>query len=251
MDYVQVTYLSRHGEKTKKLSSDAKELYLAYKDIISIDLSPVAACWKLHEVHLNGNKLSQIDLSPLSNCARLNILRLEYNRLHTLDLRPLASCAYLREIDLSNNPLRLIYVPEEHRARGAILGLVSMSASTEVVTEPISSRVSITDTVRTRVLGVLRSVSKISMSDLTEYSDLSVEDTRELVFTLVGSGLVEGMFDPSEDTFVSASAVMAAKKLRSDGLTTARCAYCGFSLSDAPEFGEEVVCPSCGTINVG
>ncbi len=243
--------MTRRGEKTKMLSPDARELYLAYKDITSVDLSPIAACWKLHEVHLNGNRLSEIDLFPLSYCVRLNILRLEYNRFRTLDPRPLASCAFLREIDVSNNPLRLVHVPEEHRARGAIFGLVSMSASTEVVTEPVSSSVSITDTVRTRVLGVLRSMLKISMSDLTKYSCLSVEDTRELVFTLVGSGLVEGMFDPSEDTFVSASAIMAARKLRSDGLTTARCAYCGFSLPDAPEVGEEVVCPSCGTIKLG
>ena len=102
-----------------------------------------------------------------------------------------------------------------------------------------------------RVLGVLKSFQSITMTDLVNYSSLSVEETRNLVFELIADDLVAGRFDSESDSFVSATAASASKQIRSDGTTLARCMFCGKALGRALRAGDEVPCPSCGMINVG
>lgn len=102
-----------------------------------------------------------------------------------------------------------------------------------------------------RVLGVLKSFQSITMTDLMNYSGLSVEESRNLVFELIADDLVAGRFDSESDSFVSATAASASKQIRSDRTILARCMFCGKALGRALRAGDEVPCPSCGMINVG
>jgi hypothetical protein len=102
-----------------------------------------------------------------------------------------------------------------------------------------------------KALGVLKSFPRISMSDLAGYSGLSPDRARELVFEFVGEGRIEGRFDPEKDEFICVDAVVADKRMKSNGSALARCAYCGKPLPKALNAGEELTCPSCGMINIG
>ena len=107
------------------------------------------------------------------------------------------------------------------------------------------------DNVRKRVLGVLKSFPRISISDLAKYSGESEDATRDMLFEMIGDNLVSGRFDPAADEFISAHAASASRAIKSTDPTLAKCMYCGKSLERALISGDEVACPSCGMVNVG
>ncbi|MHA2426397.1 MAG: hypothetical protein ACXAEF_16530 [Candidatus Thorarchaeota archaeon] len=106
-------------------------------------------------------------------------------------------------------------------------------------------------TSKTSVLGVLKSVPRISMEKLSEYSEMSVDDTRDLVFVLVGQDEVEGRYDPDTDDFISLSAAQTAKELRSDGPQIQRCQHCGSPLPRVLVTGDRYTCQNCGMVIEG
>jgi len=237
--------------RRKDVNPDDKSIMLRNKGIVEIDLSPCSQLSKLTELHLSFNSLIKIDLTPLSNCSLLKTLRLDGNMLLSIDLTPLASCKILKTLDLSQNPLQTIYIPDDESSY-TLKGLVrKYKVSGSFRTGPPPKKSDTRSPIGKKALGVLKSFGSISMEDLTKYTGLTVEENRELVFELVGEGLVRGKFDPSSDTFVSADAADAGKSLRSEGLILAKCAYCGTPLPKGLTPGEELRCPSCGIINIG
>ncbi|MFW9788060.1 MAG: hypothetical protein ACFFE1_10320 [Candidatus Thorarchaeota archaeon] len=102
-----------------------------------------------------------------------------------------------------------------------------------------------------RVLGVLKSFQTVSMEELTSYSSLGINETRNIVFELIAEDKVTGRFDSKSDSFISASAASASREIRSDQQSIARCMYCGNPLEKALKSGDEVKCPSCEIINIG
>jgi ribosomal protein S25 len=102
-----------------------------------------------------------------------------------------------------------------------------------------------------RILGVLKSFQTVSMKELTSYSSLDLDVTRNIVFELIAEDQVTGRFDSKSDSFISASAASASRDIRSDQQSIARCMYCGNPLEKALKSGDEVKCPSCEMINVG
>jgi hypothetical protein len=104
---------------------------------------------------------------------------------------------------------------------------------------------------RKRVLGVLRSFPRISITDLSKYSGLSLDASRDLLFEMLGDNLISGRFDAAADEFISAPAATASRVIKSNSLSLARCQFCGKSLAKVPISGEEVTCSSCGMLNVG
>jgi len=107
------------------------------------------------------------------------------------------------------------------------------------------------DRTRKRILGVLKSFQSISMSDLTKHSNLSEDETRNIVFEMIAEDMVSGRFDSSTDSFISASAASASREIRSEQQSIAQCMYCGKPLEKALKSGDEIPCPSCGIINIG
>ena len=107
------------------------------------------------------------------------------------------------------------------------------------------------DSTRKRVLGVVKSFPRISISELAKYSGESIDSTRNMLFELIGDNLVSGRFDPVEDEFISAEAAAASREIKSESPSLARCMYCGKSLGRALISGEEFRCPSCSMVNVG
>jgi hypothetical protein len=102
-----------------------------------------------------------------------------------------------------------------------------------------------------RVLGILKSFPRITISKLSEYCGLSESDARNLMFELIGDDLVSGRFNPETDEFISTHAAVASKKIRSDSQSVAKCMHCGKPLPQALKSGDELTCPSCGMVNVG
>ena len=105
--------------------------------------------------------------------------------------------------------------------------------------------------VQKRVLGVLKSFPRISISDLSKYSGESEDTTRDMLFEMIGDNLVSGRFDIATDEFISAHAAIASREIKADAPSLARCMYCGKSLERALISGDEIACPSCGMVNVG
>ncbi|MFW9863637.1 MAG: leucine-rich repeat domain-containing protein [Candidatus Thorarchaeota archaeon] len=92
------------------LASNAtlRTFMLTEKDLQSIDLSPLSTCKNLEWVALYGNHLQNIDLSPLHKCKNLRKLDLGRNRFKEIDLTPLKSKKKLDEVDLKGNSLKNI-----------------------------------------------------------------------------------------------------------------------------------------------
>lgn len=80
------------------------DVHLMERDIVSIDLSPLAACTDLHSLDLSDNRLSSLDLRPLSS-SPIESLTLYENELREIDLSPLASCQQLRDLWIFDNQL--------------------------------------------------------------------------------------------------------------------------------------------------
>ncbi|MFW9803835.1 MAG: leucine-rich repeat domain-containing protein [Candidatus Thorarchaeota archaeon] len=89
-------------------NSRLKSFTLTFNALQSIDLSPLSTCKGLESVSLYRNQLKRIDLSPLSKCKNLSELRLDSNQLKKIDLSPLGSNKNLEILNLSENHLKKI-----------------------------------------------------------------------------------------------------------------------------------------------
>ncbi len=257
-----------------------RKLKLYSNELQTLDLTPLRTCHTLRELVLHRNHMQNIDLSPLEKCPELTRLDLSNNRLTQLNLAPLANHTALSKIVLTSNPLPEIdvtplfsggvlrdlevssrtrlkaerrYAGHKRGALGRLKNRITWIEKSEaqVAAAPRFTAPVVNGGVRMRVLGVLKSVPRINMVDLTKYSEISEEDTRELVFDLVGAGEVSGRFNPSTDEFVSADAAEVSRQLRSNGTHVAKCQHCGTPLQKLLASGEEFLCPSCGTLNIG
>ncbi|TFG06538.1 leucine-rich repeat domain-containing protein [Candidatus Thorarchaeota archaeon] len=83
------------------------DVHLMERDIVEVDLFPLADCADLHSVDLSGNKLRAINLEPLSN-SPIESLTLYENKLREIDLSPLASCQQLKDLWIFDNMLEHI-----------------------------------------------------------------------------------------------------------------------------------------------
>lgn len=119
------------------------------------------------------------------------------------------------------------------------------------VPEEPASEIIVPEKTLKRILGVLKSFQTVSMEELTSYSGLDIDVTRNVVFELIADDQVSGRFNSKTDSFVSVSAASASREIRSDHQSVARCMYCGNPLEKALKSGDEVKCPSCGIINIG
>ncbi len=232
------------------------ELVLHRNNLQEIDLSPLEKCPGLIRLDLSSNRLTQLNLAPLANHTALTKIVLTSNPLPEIDITPLFSCGVLRDFEVSSRTKLKAERRYGGHKRGALGRLKKRITWIEKSEAPVAaaSQVAapiVNGGVRTRVLGVLKSVPRINMANLTKYSEISEEDTRELVFDLVGAGEVSGRFNPSTDEFVSADAAEVSRKLKSNGTHVARCQHCGTPLQKLLASGEEFLCPSCGTLNIG
>jgi hypothetical protein len=137
------------------------------------------------------------------------------------------------------------------RYKKRILWIDRQSAQQMAQTHQATVVASVSGDIKATVLGVLKSVPRISMEKLSGYSEMSVDDTRDLVFVLVGKGEVQGRYDPDTDDFISLSAAQTAKSLRSDGPTVQKCQHCGSPLPRILATSERFTCQSCGMVNEG
>lgn len=255
--------------------------FLIYGNAIQeLDLTPLSRCNLLRTLVLRDNRHRTLDLSPLREHVELQRLDFRKNQLQELNVDPLANHRMLEKFTIDGNPIIEIDVSALITCRGLReVGLdrhMKLKADRSLmgtVRGPLSSykrRIiwidrqatpgqqaapqhvsTVAPAARNTVLGLLKSVPRISMDKLAEYTDLDADSSRELVFVLVGKGEVEGRYDPENDEFISLSAVQTAKELRSDGPTVHQCQYCGKPLPRALTTGERYVCESCGQINEG
>ena len=233
-----------------------RELVLHRNHLQNIDLSPLEKCPELMRLDLSNNRLTQLNLAPLANHTALSKIVLTGNPLPEIDVTPLFSCSVLRDLEVSSRTRLKAERRYGGHKRGALGRLKKRITWIEKSEAPVAAAPQFTAPVvnggvRMRILGVLKSVPRINMADLTKYSEISEEDTRELVFDLVGAGKVSGRFNPSTDEFVSADAAEVSRQLRSNGTHVAKCQHCGTPLQKLLASGEEFLCPSCGTLNIG
>ncbi len=233
-----------------------RELVLRRNHLQEIDLSPLEKCPELTRLDLSSNRLTQLNLAPLANHIALSKIVLTNNPLPEIDVTPLYSCGILRDLEVSSRTrlkAERRYAGYKRGALGRLKKRITWieKSETPVAAAPQFTAPVVNGGVRMRVLGVLKSVPRINIANLTKYSEISEEDTRELVFDLVGAGEVSGRFNPSTDEFVSADAAEVSRKLKSNGIHVARCQHCGTPLQKLLASGEEFVCPSCGTLNIG
>jgi hypothetical protein len=261
-------------------------LLLNENELTAVDLSPLTACRELTVLALKKNRLQGVDLSPLKDLTRLEAIDLKENMLIRLDLSPLKNHAVLQKIFLAGNPLTELDVSALLTCRGLkeveIGRHVRLKADMALVGSPLAvmqqykKQIAWIDThiletqaatvaaaqshikalsqdtqdiMRKKVLGVLKSQTRISMDRLMPYSALAIDETRELVFELVGSGAVTGRFDPDTDEFISLNAVQAATLMRSEGPIIQQCQHCGKPFPKALMPGESYTCESCGQVN--
>jgi hypothetical protein len=98
---------------------------------------------------------------------------------------------------------------------------------------------------RRRLIGVLHSITaRISTKDLTKYSRLPLDETRDLVFELIEEKTVEVSYDPDRDEWISRSAVIGPAH-------TQKCTHCGTTFDRILISGESYRCPNCGRISKG
>jgi len=233
-----------------------RELVLHRNHLQNIDLSPLEKCPELTRLDLSSNRLTQLNLAPLANHIVLSKIVLTSNPLPEIDVTPLYSCGVLRDLEVSSRTRLKAERRYSGYRRGALGRLTKKitwieKSESQVAAAPQFTAPVVNGGVRMRVLGVLKSVPRINMVDLTKYSEISEEDTRELVFALVGAGEVSGRFNPSTDEFVSADAAEVSRQLRSNGTHVAKCQHCGKPLQKLLASGEEFLCPSCGSLNIG
>jgi hypothetical protein len=252
--------------------------FLIYdNEIENLDLTPLSRCNLLRSLVLRRNKMRQLDLSPLSGQMEIQRIDLRGNQLQTLNVDPLANHQMLEKFQTDGNPLleldisalitcrklsdvsidRYVKIKASRNLMNALKGPLSkyrkniiwIDRGTGVADASRPQKVS--ESAVEVALGVLKSVPRISMQELTGYTGMSPDDTRELVFALVGKGDVAGRFEPGTDEFISLEAVQTAQALKSTGPEVQRCSYCGSPLPRALTTGERFTCPACGQVNEG
>jgi hypothetical protein len=261
-------------------------LLLNDNEISAVDLSPLTACPQLTVLALKKNRLQSVDLSPLKDLTRLEVIDLKDNMLTRLDLSSIKNHMSLQKVFLAGNPLteldvsalltcrslkeveigRHVRLKADKTLMGSSVAAMQQykkqiawidAHALETQAATIASAQShiralsqdTQDSMRRKVLGVLKSQTRISMDRLTPYSGLPIDDTRELVFELVGSGAVTGRFDPETDEFISLNAVQAATLMRSEGPIIQLCQHCGKPFPRVLMPGESYTCESCGQFN--
>ncbi|MFW9848475.1 MAG: hypothetical protein ACFFF4_05000 [Candidatus Thorarchaeota archaeon] len=259
-----------------------RDFHMYGNEISDLELSPLNRCSLLRSLVLRGNRLGTLDLSPLKEHLELERVDLRKNHLQSLNVDALANHLKLEKFTLEDNPLLELDISALITCRG--LKEVSLDRHTKLkadrrlmaaVRGPLrryKNRIiwidreaaqqmaqahqtavaaTVNDGIKDTTLGVLKSVPRISMEKLSGYTNMSVDETRELVFVLVGQGDVEGRYDPDSDDFISLSAVQTVKELRSDGPIMQRCQHCGSPLPRVLVTGERFTCQSCGSVNSG
>ena len=142
----------------------------------------------------------------------------------------------------------MIIVPEKKYSK---ITVSKKTASKIAVPEKPAPEIVVPEKTLKRILGVLKSFQTVSMKELTAYSNLDIDVTRNIVFEMIADDQVSGRFNSKTDSFVSVSAASASREIRSDHQSIAKCMYCGKPLEKALKSGDEVKCPSCGIINIG
>lgn len=275
---VNLTRIRACGRLTRLLLND--------NELTAVDLSPLAACPLLTVLALKKNRLQAVDLSPLKDLTHLEAIDLKENMLTRLDLSPIKNHAVLQKIFLAGNPLTELDISalltcrslkeveigrhvrlkadmalvgssvaamQQYKKQIAWIDTRTLETQAATVTAAQSHIKALSqdtrDSMRRKVLGVLKSQTRIGMDRLTPYSGLPIDETRELVFELVGSGAVTGRFDPDTDEFISLDAVQAAALMRSEGPVIQQCQHCGKPFPKALMPGESYTCESCGQVN--
>ncbi len=258
-----------------------RDLLFYGNDIVQLDLAPLVGCTMLQTLVLRENRLQEIDLSPLSEHIQLVRIDLRKNQLQSLSVDPLANKRMLEKFTVDGNPLIEIDISALITCRK--LKEVDIARHTKVKADrsllntlrgPLRSykhriiwidrqttqgqqqqvpqhTVSVSSIARTTVLGLLKSVPRISMGSLSQHSGMTPDEARELVFVLVGKGEVAGRYDPDSDEFISLVAAQTARELISDGPTIHLCQFCNSPLPRALSAGDRIVCESCGQVNEG
>lgn len=254
-----------------------RDFLLYDNDIAELDLTPLGGCNLLRSLVLRRNRLRKLDLGPLSGHREIQRIDLRENQLRTLDLGPLAEHHMLERFQTEGNPLLQLDISALITCRKLkdvkIDNYVKIKASRNLMdalrgplskykkkihwidreaaeSQPAEAR-EVPESVSEVTLGVLKSVPRITMQDLTGYTGMSLDDTRELVFALVGKGEAAGRYEPNSDEFISLDAVQTAEALKSDRPEVQRCYYCGSPLPRLLEKGEQIKCASCGHVNQG
>jgi Leucine rich repeat len=275
---VNLTSVRACGRLTRLLLND--------NELTVVDLSPLTACPQLTVLALKKNRLQGLDLCPLKDLTRLEALDLKENMLTRLDLSPIKKHMSLQKVFLAGNPLTELDVSALLTCRSLkevdigrhvrLKADMTLAGSSVAVMQQYKKQITwvdartletqaatvtaaqshikalsqdIQDSMRKRVLGVLKSQTRICMEKLAPYSGLPVDETRELVFEFVGSGAVTGRFDPDTDEFISLDAVQAASLMRSEGPVIQKCRYCGKPFPKTIMPGESYTCESCGQVN--
>jgi hypothetical protein len=259
-----------------------RDLLLYGNELSELDLSPLAGCTMLETLVLRENRLVGLDLSPLVEHIQLDRIDLRKNQLQSLNVDPLANHLKFEKFTLEGNPILELDVSALITCRGLkeftvnrhtklkadkslmaairgpirkykkrIIWIDRQAAQQMAQTHQTAVAATVNEGVKSTLLGVLKSVPRISMEKLAGYTQMSVDDTRDLVFVLVGKGDVEGRYDPDTDDFISLSAAQTAKELRSDGLKMQRCQHCASPLPRVLVTGDRLTCENCGMVNEG
>ncbi len=252
--------------------------FLIYdNEIANLDLTPLGGCNLLRTLVVRRNKIRELDLSPLSGHMEIQRIDLRGNQLQSLNVDPLANHQMLEKFQTDGNPLleldvsalitcrklsdvsidRYVKIKASRNLMNAIKGPLSKYKKHIIWIErgvgvaDASRPQKVSESATEVTLGVLKSVPRISMQELTGYTGMSLDDTRELVFALVGKGDAAGRYEPQTDEFISLDAVQTAQALKSTGPEVQRCNYCGNPLPRALTTGERFTCPACGQVNEG
>ncbi|MCK5150696.1 MAG: hypothetical protein KAQ65_02595 [Candidatus Thorarchaeota archaeon] len=235
-----------------------RNLVLRDNKLVGLDLTGLSEHIDLQRIDLRKNHLQSLNVDPLANHLKLEKFTLEENPLLVLDISALITCRGLKEVSLSRHTklkadrrLMAAIRGPLRRYKKRIIWIDRQAAQSMAHTHQAAVAATVSSKSKSPVLGVLKSVPRISMEKLSEYSEMSVDDTRDLVFVLVGQGEVEGRYDPDTDDFISLSAVQTAKSLRSDGPRIQKCQHCGSPLARVLTTGERFTCQSCGMVNEG
>lgn len=254
--------------------------FLIYDNELSeLDLSPISSCNLLRTVVLRKNRLREIDLSALAEHMELERLDLRENQLQTLDISSLANHQNLEKFQMDSNPIleidisalltcrelkevdldRHTKIKASRNLQEAVRGPIKQYKKRIMWVEREQQQQAPTqragaisvDRVSSMTLGVLKSVPRITMEELTQYTNMSIEQTRELVFLLVGEEKVVGRYEAGTDEFISLEATQTTKELRSQGVKMQKCQNCGKPLPKVLYAGDRYTCEACGHVNEG
>jgi len=248
-------------------------------EISELDLSPLSGCPSLRTVVFRNNRLKELNLSPLSEHVHLQRIDIRGNQLQSLDVNPLADHQNLEKFQLEGNPLleidisalltcrrlkevsldRHMRIMASRNLQDAISGpirkykkrILWIARAKQVEQQSQPSGPMSSSKASRMALGVLRSVPKIAIEELTQYTNLTVEETRELVFLLVGEGKVAGRYEAATDEFISLEAAQTIRELRPEGSGIQKCKHCGKPLPRVLVMGERFTCEACGSTNEG